>query len=323
MAVYTHITLAEAQTLCRTDYDLPPVTACTALAAGTDNSNYRLETPQGDFILTLFEGSVAPENLPLIFEFAKQVNTQIIATPQLIHTRENAPLSRIKDKPAAVVNFLKGRSIEPPGAGHAAQIGQCLAQMHLMTAEQPVTVPDNIFSLAKLQQMAEQCSDNIARFQDGLTDQVTGLLHTLEQNLPEQHALPAGPIHADIFPDNVFFDENNTLSAIIDFYLSCQDWLIYDLAITLNAWCFDQQGQPQAGHITEFLDAYLKLRPLSAAEYAALPLVGQWAALRIALTRLRDYYPARPDIVFTPRDPQPYLNMVSFYQDEKLKAYLK
>lgn len=322
MAVYTHITLSEAQSLCQKHYDLPPVTACHALSEGTDNSNYRLETRQGNFILTIFEGSVAPENLPLIFDFSKQVNDQVIKTPQVIRTRSGDLLSKIKNKPAAIVSFLDGRSIDPPTAAHAAQIGQCLARLHLIAAEQHLPLPSNLFSLPKLRHITQQRSDNIARFHADWPDLIASLLDDLEQNLPEKAALPSGPIHSDIFPDNVFF-QDNTLTAILDFYISCQDWFAYDLVITLNAWCFDQQGHAQTDHIEKFLAAYLALRPLSAAEQSALPLIGEWAAIRIAITRLRDYYPDNQDIVFTPRNPQPYMNIVNFYKNEQLEAYLK
>lgn len=321
MAVYTHITENEAKDFCQRFYDLPEVTGCHPFAEGTDNSNYHLKTADGDYVLTLFEGSADAEDLPAIFDFARQIGEKVISTPRLQKTKTGKDLGHLKGKPAAIVSFLPGQSIDPPDIAETGQMAEVLGRMHAFAAGADTDLPDNMYSLPKLEAMFERASKNIHRFDSALIPEISDLLSRLAQDLPAAASLPAGPIHGDLFADNVFFDQGK-LSGVIDFYMACRDWLAYDLAITINAWCFDQKGDARPDALRQFLADYQEIRPLSATERKALPLIGQWAALRIALTRLRDYYPARDDIVFTPRDPRPYMRIIDFYANQKMDVYL-
>jgi homoserine kinase type II len=234
--------------------------------------------------------------------------------PTPVRTREGEALRRLAGRPAAIVTFLTGmwpRRIAPE---HCAALGAALAQFHAAGADFPMTRP-NALSIGDwgplFAKIDEEEADDV---QHGLAAEIAAELTHLEGNWPAD--LPRGTIHADLFPDNVFF-ENNTLTGFIDFYFACTDWLAYDLAICLNAWCFEPDGSFVPVRGRALLQAYQSVRKLTKAELAALPILARGAALRFLLTRLYDWINHPPGAMVRKKDPLEYRRKLSFHQKVK------
>lgn len=316
MAVFTPVTLSDAQTFCQNYRTLAPITDIIPIAEGTDNSNFILVSDHKKYVLTVFEGRVNPADLPAIFHFTAECH-DVVPTPKAYENDNGGVLGLLHDKPAAIVEFLDGTSHLTPSAADCDKIGALLAKLHLHRTA-PAGLPENPLSLDAWQDMFDENISKIRSFDQDAAQNIQMWLKNMVLKWPKPDSLPRGAIHADLFPDNVFFNAGK-ISGIIDFYFACRDFYVYDLMLTVNAWCFDQGGRVNDLCLRAFFDAYQKVRPLNAAEKAALPLMGQAAGLRIALTRLRDFDKAGD---FTPRDPRQYLNIIKFYEAKDLGKVL-
>jgi homoserine kinase type II len=197
-----------------------------------------------------------------------------------------------------------------PDASHCAAVGEALARMHLAGADFPGK-RRNALSVEDWRPLSEQADGRADSVQHGLRAAIADELDYLEKNWPR--GLPAGVIHADLFPDNVFF-LGDKLSGLIDFYFACTDTLAYDVAICLNAWCFESDHSYNVTKGQNLLGAYIKQRPLSAAELTALPLLARGAALRFLLTRLVDWLNVPPGALVQPKNPLEYFRKLRFHQ---------
>ncbi len=312
MAVFTNITLDDAQGFCARYPDIDAISSIQPIAEGTDNSNFILETDTRKYILTIFEGRIPATDLPAMFDFAQQLSS-VVPTPIVYRDKNGEQLNVLKDKPAALISFLSGKSCNTPEESHCHQLGQMLGKMHSVKIASDLH-PNPL----SVQKWHELYRDNVVVIQKhGAGKLIERLMARIDAEWPKDE-IPYGPIHADIFPDNVFF-ESGHISGLIDFYFSCRDFYIYDLMLALNAWCFDAKGSAQGPLIRTFLQAYTDERRLNNAEHEYLSLMGQAAALRIALTRFRDL--EKPGH-FTPRDPMAYVNIIKFYQQNEIRDYL-
>ena len=316
MAVFTSISLQDAQLFCKPYAAVDHIDRIDPIEAGTDNSNFILQDGNKKFILTIFEDRIVKSDLPGILAFTSFINERVISAPEPYKTVNGETVCPLKGKPAALVEYVEGQSITSPNANHAKQMGKTLAQMHSAAKGEDFRLPQNRLSLPTWRPIYENSISKLSTEQKAYADQA---LERLEKNWPPtNHDLPRGVIHADAFPDNVFF-QNDKISGLIDFYFSCRDFYIYDFALTLNAWCFDETGQPAPENIHAFMTAYEKIRPLTPAERRDLHLMGMGAAFRIFVTRLRDWDRKTPDMVYTPKDPIPYLKILKFHTAEGLK----
>ena len=314
MAVFTPVTLPDAQKFCRAYTALPPITGIIPIEQGTDNSNFILVAENKQkFVLTVFEGRVNPLDLPAIFEFTAHCH-KLIPTPKPYENINGGIMGQLHGKPAAIVEFLNGASHLSPTVDDCAKMGRLLGQLHKSRAGQ-TGLRDNPLSLEEWQNIYDENKTKIEKFDANAAYDIQELLRKLTLSWPHDGQIPSGAIHADLFPDNVFFD-GGEISGIIDFYFAAIDFYIYDSMVTVNAWCFDAGGRINQMAFQSFLNAYTNQRPLSQAEQNHLSIMGQAAALRIALTRLRDWDKSGD---FTPRNPRPYLNIIRFYQDNALK----
>jgi homoserine kinase type II len=219
-------------------------------------------------------------------------------------------LRRLAGKQAVIVTFLKGlwpRQIEP---FHCVGVGEALARFHLSGADFALT-RQNDLSLAGWRRLADSIGERAEEVTPGLALEIAGEIAALEARFPSD--LPTGVCHADLFPDNVFF-QDETVSGVIDFYFACTDALAYDLAICLNAWCFDREHRFQPERARGMIAAYERLRPLSVAEREALPLLARGSALRFLLTRLYDWLNRSPGALVEPKDPREYLAKLRFHR---------
>ncbi|HLI12975.1 MAG TPA: homoserine kinase [Alphaproteobacteria bacterium] len=309
MAVYTEVSDEDLAAFI-TQYDLGGVLACKGIAEGVENSNYLLQTERGSFILTLYEKRVAREDLPFFLGLMDHLAAQGIACPVPVHGKDGKALRELCGRPAVIVSFLKGmwpRRILPR---HCALLGQAMAQLHLAGLGFAMR-RKNALGLHGWRPLFESCRARAHEVHPGLAEELAAELDYLETHWPRD--LPEGVIHADLFPDNVFF-LGDALSGIIDFYFACTDFIAYDLAICLNAWCFESDQSFNVTKARLLLRNYRKLRPMSAEEMAALPLLARGSAIRFLLTRLYDWLNHPAGAFVKPKDPLEYLHKLRFHQ---------
>lgn len=310
MAVYTDVAadeLAEFLSL----YDLGQLLSYKGIAEGVENSNFLLHTTRGSFILTLYEKRVEKDDLPFFLGLMTHLAAHGINCPQPVKNRSGEALGSLCGRPAAIITFLEGVWPRKPNVAHCAGVGEVLAKMHLAGANFAMARP-NALSVSGWRPLFELAADRADSVQVGLRDLIARELDHLEGGVWPQH-LPVGVIHADLFPDNVFF-LGEALSGIIDFTFACNDLLAYDVAICLNAWCFEPDHAFNVTKARAFLSAYGRERKLTEAEQDALPLLARGAALRFLLTRLVDWLNVPPGALVKPKDPLEYARKLRFHQ---------
>ena len=309
MAVYTSLTPEEIAAWLAQHYALGRLVAAAGIAAGVENTNYRLVT-QGEngaetrTILTIYEKRMNPAELPFFLALMQHLARQGIACPQPIARKDGGLLGMLAGKPAALVSFLEGASRDRWTAAHVEQVGAALGALHRASEDFTGTRP-NALSFEGWSTLSTALRGKLDTIAPGLERLVDEELAHWAAHGPMLAALPRGVIHADLFPDNVFFD-GDRLSGVIDFYFACTDALAYDVAVTLNAWCFAPDGTLDTAKVEALLAGYQRVRPLSAAELTALPILLRGAALRFLLTRSYDWLHHPPDALVTPHDPLDY-----------------
>jgi homoserine kinase type II len=309
MAVYTDVA-AEDLAAFLADYDVGELLAYKGIAEGVENSNFLVHAGRGYFILTLYEKRVAPHDLPFFLGLMEHLAARGLTCPQPVKNRHGKVLGSVAGRPAAVVTFLDGMWIRRPNAGHCAAVGEALARLHLAGADFPLQRA-NALSVEGWRPLLRAAAGRADRLQPGLEQAIAAELDQLERQWPRD--LPQGVIHADLFPDNVFF-LGKTLSGLIDFYFACTDTLAYDVAICLNAWCFEPDHSYNVTKGRALLQAYARARPLSPAERGCLPLLARGAALRFLLTRLVDWLDVPAGALVKPKDPLEYFRKLRFHQ---------
>jgi len=312
MAVYTDVT-ADDLTPFLAGYEIGALLSYKGIAEGVENSNFLVHTTAGNFILTLYEKRVAEKDLPFFLALMEHLAARGITCPQPVKNKNGGMLGRLAGRPAAIVTFLEGLWLRKPNAGHCAAVGEALAKLHLAGQDFPQKRPNalGMESWRGLYQHAKRRGDSV---RPGLCDDIAKELDALEKSWPRD--LPIGVIHADLFPDNVFF-LGDKLSGLIDFYFACTDMLAYDVAVCLNAWCFEPDHSYNVTKGRALLKAYGKVRALSPAEIAALPVLARGAATRFLLTRLVDWLAVPDGALVKPKDPLEYYRKLRFHQSVK------
>jgi len=309
MAVYTDVAADElAAFLSR--YDIGELLSYKGIAEGVENSNFLLHTTAGSFFLTLYEKRVALADLPFFLGLMGHLARHGINCPQPVKTRNGETLGNLAGRPAAIIDFLEGVWPRKPNAAHCAAVGQVLGRMHLAGRDFQMSRV-NALSVSGWRPLFEQAAPRADELQPGLRDFIGAELEHLERTWPKN--LPEGVIHADAFPDNVLF-LGEKLSGLIDFYFACNDILAYDVAICLNAWCFEADHSFNVTKARAFLGAYDRERKMSSAEQDALPLLARGAALRFLLTRLVDFLNVPKGALVRPKDPLEYVRKLRFQQ---------
>ncbi|MFA7431332.1 MAG: homoserine kinase [Rhodospirillaceae bacterium] len=310
MAVYTDVADDALEDFIA-QYDVGTVESYKGIAEGVENSNFLVATTTGPYILTLYEKRVNPDDLPFFLGLMDHLAARGIMCPTPIHGRDGAALRSLCGRPAAMVSFLRGMSVRRITAQHCAQLGTALAEMHLAGQGFGLSRANSL-SVDGWRPLYESTGAAADRVQPGLAAEIERELAALEARWPTD--LPRGVIHADLFPDNVFF-LHDAFSGLIDFYFACNDLFAYDIAICLNAWCFEGEKTFNATKARALLGAYRKVREFSKAELDALPLLCRGAAMRFLLTRLYDWVNTPPGALVRPKDPAEYLNKLRFHRD--------
>lgn len=319
MAVYTHLGAEEMSALIAR-FDVGTLVSAKGIAEGVSNSNWLLETTGKDgagarFILTMYEFRIELEDLPYFLSLLDHLAAKGCPVPRTIHDRDgNLFVSEHgpnRDKALALIEFLPGVSVSTPTAGQARAVGAELARLHLAAADFPASRANGM-GVAEWQRLAAACGpEGLARINPELAAIVAEELPRLAASWPTD--LPAGVIHADLFPDNVLM-LGDKVTGLIDFYFACNDLIAYDLAVTHVAWCFDKHDVFQPDVSQALIEGYETLRPLSAEERAVLPLLGQGAAMRFAMSRAWDWLNTPADALVTPKDPMGPARRLGFYK---------
>ena len=315
MAVYTEVS-DEALRAFLEDYGIGTLLAFRGIAEGVENSNYALKTTAGDYVLTLYEKRVDPGELPWFLGLMRHLVAHGLSAPEPVAARDGRALRDLAGRPAAICTFLPGvwpRRIRPE---HCGPLGAALAGLHLAGKGFSDIRPNGLGSTAWAP-LLEQCRGDGESVQPGLVRELDAALAGILAGWPAPGALPVGQIHADLFPDNVFFLEEGGapyVSGLIDFYFACTDVLAYDVAICLNAWCFEADRSFNVTKARAILREYSAIRPLSPAELAALPVLCRGAAMRFLLTRLFDWVNTPPGAMVTRKDPLEYLHKLRFFR---------
>ena len=310
MAVYTDVAADELGEFLK-GYELGELLSYKGIAEGVENSNFLLHTSSGYFILTLYEKRVAKGDLPFFLGLMTHLASRGLSCPHPVKNKSGEALSALAGRPAAIISFLEGVWPRKPNAAHCAGAGQALAEMHLAGADFPM-IRANALSVSGWRPLFEQAASRADEVQTGLRDFLAAELDLLEGNIGPKE-LPIGVIHADLFPDNVFF-LGERVSGLIDFTFACTDMLAYDVAICLNAWCFESDCSFNVTKARAFLGAYGRVRKLSSPEESALPLLARGAALRFLLTRLVDFLNVPKGALVRPKDPMEYVRKLRFQQ---------
>ena len=309
MAVYTDVAAEDLAEFLK-GYDIGELTSYKGIAEGVENSNFLLHTTKGAYILTLYEKRVAVDDLPYFLSLMAHLAERGVRCPQPARNREGAGYGQLAGRPAAIINFLEGMWPRRPTAAHCTGVGEALARMHLAGRDFPL-VRKNPLSVEGWRPLFDLAAPRADSVQPGLRDFIARELDHLEACWPTD--LPGGVIHADLFPDNVFF-LGDKLSGLIDFPFSCNDALAYDIAICLNAWCFEPDHSFNVTKARALLGAYGRERKLIDAEQDTLPLLARGSALRFLLTRLVDFLNVPPGALVKPKDPLEYVRKLRFHQ---------
>ena len=312
MAVYTEVGDDEL-TAFVAEYDIGEAVSCKGIAEGIENSNYALATAGGNYILTLYEKRVDPDDLPFFLGLMEHLAGAGIACPTPLHGRDGKALRQLCGRPAAIITFLDGMWPRRPTPEHAAELGRALAELHLAGADFPMSRANGL-SVASWRPLVARAGDRVDEVEPGLAGELAGELDALEGAWPD--GLASGVIHADLFPDNVFFRDGR-LTGIIDFYFACNDMFAYDVAVCLNAWCFEPDRSFNITKARRLLTAYGKVRDFSDDELAALPLLARGSAMRFLATRLFDWLHTPADALVRRKDPLEYLAKLRFHQGVK------
>ena len=308
MAVYTDVSFEDLEVLLG-GYDVGVPLSFKGIAEGIENSNFYLQTDRGGYFLTLYEKRVRENDLPFFLGLMEHLAARGIACPQPVRRKDGAQWTQINGRPAALVTFLNGLSLRRPEPVHCAAAGEALAKLHEAGAGFALTRP-NALGPAGWRDLVEKTEGGADEVERGLRDLIAETYRDLAGSWPND--LPGGVIHADLFPDNVLF-MNANVSGLIDFYFACNDAFAYDLAIVLNAWCFESDGGYNITKGKSLIAAYRQKRELTQREVDALPMLARGAALRFLLTRLYDRIHPDANALVRPKEPRDFSRRLRFH----------
>ena len=315
MAVYTNLNDEQISDFLKL-YRIGKLISFTGITEGIENSNFYLKTTSGEFILTIFEKRVNKKDLPFFVNVMKHLSKKKFFCPKPISDAKDNYLQDLLGKPAIIVNYLQGKSKTKITIEDCYKVGSKIALMHIKTRDFS-SERENSLSINGCQNLIKKCdvsipNDILNKIEPNILKEIQNSFNYCVKFWP--YNLPKGFIHADIFPDNVFFHENK-LSGIIDFYFSCTDILSYDLAIAINAWCFDQEKNFNQKKYQSLLDGYNSQRKLSSDEIFYLPLLSKVASMRFLLTRLYDWVHTPKDADVLPKNPTEYINKLKHFRE--------
>lgn len=308
MAVFTPVSAADlAAFLAR--YDIGRATSFKGIAEGVQNSNFLLETTVGRYILTLYEARVETASLPWFLALTTHLADKRLPVPRPITDRADVALQTLNGRPAAIIEFVAGVSVAEPDVADAHELGAAMGRLHAAVGDF-TAVRANDLGQAHWPAMAARCGDQLASIDPALPALVAS---ALAATADWPMALPRATVHTDLFPDNVLMLDGR-ITGLIDFYFACTDIRAYDYAVTHAAWCFSPDGRTyHADRAAALAAGYAATNALIADEIAALPRLGQGAALRFTLTRAYDWINTPADALVTRKDPMAFARRMDWY----------
>ena len=315
MAVYTKLSEDKLKNLF-SKYDLGKLLDHKEIKEGIENTNYFIKTEKGKFILTLYEKRVEEKDLPFFIGLMKNLFNKNFPSPEPIINRNGNYISEVLNKKAAVVSFLNGDAKKTLNPNDCYQVGINAAKLHLITKGLKGK-RENKLSVNSWRKIYNKVKKDCSKIHLNLPSVIEKNLDEIEKNWPKN--IPAGIIHADLFPDNIFF-KGNKLSGIIDYYFSCYDFYAFEIAICLNALCFEGKSENLSFNVTKakkFIDGYSSIRKLTGDEKQSIKILCQGAAIRFLLTRVFDYLNLIEGAIVTIKDPIEYLKRLEFHNSVK------
>lgn len=318
MAVHTKLTLQEVSSFVKNNYQIGELIDFKEIVDGIDNSNFIIQTTLDKFIFTIFENRINSDELPFFMNLKLHLAQKGISCPKPIQNNSGELISSVKNKSASIVSFLTGATLKPLSNGlyssitenHCFQVGNVLSSLHNSVTDFK-GYRKNDLGILGWRNLFNKISSNIENYQPELKKEIAEYLDFLDKNW--QNNFAAGAVHVDLFPDNVFFDENQNLSGVIDFYFAANDLFIYDLAVTINAWCFDENNKFDEKKYDVIIKGYQKNRQISKEEFEFLKIALIGASMRFLLTRLHDMFFTPKDSLVKIKNPNEYLEKIRFF----------
>jgi len=308
MAVYTHLTVEKASAFL-TNFEIGNLVSIEGITNGIENTNFLIETDINKFILTIYEKRVCEKDLPFFLNLMEYLSEKGINCPLPVHNRKGNLITQLENKPAAIISFLNGKSVVKTTQKHCGLLGKELAKMHVALKDFPLK-RNNSMSLFSWQTIFSQIKDRLYEITPNLSNIIEKELEFLKKNW--EFNIPRGIIHADLFPDNALFLGDKI--GIIDFYNSCNDYFAYDIAICLNAWCFESDVSFNLTKSRAFLDGYNSVRKLTNNEKENLNILARGATMRFLLSRCYDFFNPVPNSIAVPKNPSEYYHKLMFHQ---------
>jgi homoserine kinase type II len=312
MAVYTKLEHQEVRQFLE-QYNINNFKDYKGITEGVENTNYLIKTSEQDYILTIYEKRVDENDLPFFIKLLSYLSENKFPCPKPIANKNNEKINRIKNKNAALVTFLNGQSKNRITREECFEIGKITAQLHEITKKFDINRKNNL-SIENWESIFEKTIKQKIDLDESIIKKTKNYLNFLKDKWPKN--LPQGIIHADLFPDNIFFT-NNKVSGIIDFYFACNDFFAYEIAICINSLCFDNNSTFNMTKAKNLIDGYTSIRTLSEDEKKYLPILSMGAAMRFFLTRLYDFYHTDNKADVKIKDPFEYLKKIEFHSTIK------
>jgi homoserine kinase type II len=312
MAVYTKLEHQEVRQFLE-QYNINNFKDYKGITEGVENTNYLIKTSEQDYILTIYEKRVDENDLPFFIKLLSYLSENKFPCPKPIANKNNEKINRIKNKNAALVTFLNGQSKNKITSEECFEIGKITAQLHEITKKFDINRKNNL-SIENWESIFEKTIKQKIDLDESIIKKTKNYLNFLKDKWPKN--LPQGIIHADLFPDNIFF-RNNKVSGIIDFYFACNDFFAYEIAICINSLCFDNNSTFNMTKAKNLIDGYTSIRTLSEDEKKYLPILSMGAAMRFFLTRLYDFYHTDNKADVKIKDPFEYLKKIEFHSTIK------
>ena len=315
MAVYTKLNQNKIEEIL-SNYNLGKLESFTGIEEGIENTNYFLLVNKKKFILTIYEKRIKSEDLPFFSNLMSSLNKANFKCPAPISNNKNKNITDFEGKKLMIVSFLEGKAKQNLSPANCKSVGTEVAKMHELTKEIKLNRLNDL-SVNSWRKLFNSVKDKCKKIHKDLPKLIEHNLNDVEKNWPKN--LPRGIIHADLFHDNILFKQD-TLSGVIDFYFSCEDFFAFEIAICFNALCFDGQKNNLSFNVTKaknFIDGYTLIRKLTDEELSSLKVLSQGAALRFLLTRVFDSLNKVEGAIVKIKDPMDYLKRLEFHKNSK------
>ena len=314
MAVFTKISKNQIKDFL-TFYDIGQLEDYNEILEGIENTNYKIICNKIPYILTIFEKRVKEDDLPFFMDLKLYLNNNNFYCPKPIKNKNIIIINNIKNKKAVIISFIQGEKIEAPNVNECKELGKIIGKLHNLTARFDKKRENNL-DIKEWKSLLQKCEHkNVKKFSPICT-KVKDEISFIENSWPTN--LPSGIIHADLFKDNIFFN-NDKIIGVIDFYFSCNHFFIYDISIVINDWCFDENGRVfKKEFFNSIIEGYKTKRDLSDIEIQSFNILLRAATVRILITRLHDYIFHPKDAVVVKKDPFQYYNILKWHQNNKV-----